>query len=210
MFSCMFIYHVVRLYSAYTCIRQDRRVIWWAMTRCGDTSTKHPFYSTTVVSSVCPTRMSARCTTQQVVRAAAMRTLNDITGTCETYVYNFSFAFSSSLRLPINATTSVPTRRNGCAYQTKRERNPRSSLSLIRWGTLLIPCAHTAWFSLGSRRTSKVPIALRENSRMDLIAHGARFLNERPCTRLCRWMVYSRVTTSWSAERVFPPVCGRW
>jgi hypothetical protein len=36
---------------------------------------------------------------------------------------------------------------------------------------------------------------------------GARFLNERPCTRLWRWMVYSRVTTSCSAERVLPPVC---
>jgi hypothetical protein len=92
----------------------------------------------------------------------------------------------------------------------KRELYPRSSLSLIRWGTLLIPCAHTAWFSLGSRRTSAVPIALRENSKMDLTAHGARFLNERPCTSLCRWMVYSRVTTSWRAERVLPPVCVGW
>lgn len=30
------------------------------------------------------------------------------------------------------------------------------------------------------------------------------FLNERPWTYLCRWTVYSRVTTSWSAERVLP------
>jgi hypothetical protein len=37
---------------------------------------------------------------------------------------------------------------------------------------------------------------------MDLTAHGARFLNDRPCTYLCRWMVYSRVTTSCSALRV--------
>lgn len=42
----------------------------------------------------------------------------------------------------------------------------------------------------------------------DFTAHGARFLNERPCTSLCRWIVYSRVTTSWSAERVLP-VCQR-
>jgi hypothetical protein len=41
-------------------------------------------------------------------------------------------------------------------------------------------------------------------STTDLTAQGARFLNERPCTRLCMWMVYSRVTTSASAERCLP------
>ena len=40
----------------------------------------------------------------------------------------------------------------------------------------------------------------------DFTAWGARFLKERPCTCLCKWMVYSRVTTSWRAERVLPPV----
>ena len=39
-----------------------------------------------------------------------------------------------------------------------------------------------------------------------LTAVGARLLKERPWTCLCRWIVYSRVTTSWSAERVLPPV----
>jgi hypothetical protein len=43
---------------------------------------------------------------------------------------------------------------------------------------------------------------------MDLTAHGARFLKDLPWTRLWRWMVYSRVTTSCSAERVLPPVYG--
>ena len=72
-----------------------------------------------------------------------------------------------------------------------------------------MPCAQSAWLSLGSRRTSAVPIAFWANSTTDLTAQGARFLKERPWTRLCRWMVYSRVTTSWRAERVLPIyVCG--
>lgn len=49
-----------------------------------------------------------------------------------------------------------------------------------------------------------MPIAFRANSTTDLIAWGARFLKERPWTRLWRWMVYSRVTTSLRAERVLP------
>ena len=71
----------------------------------------------------------------------------------------------------------------------------------------MMPWAQTAWLSLGSRRTSEVPIVFCAKSITDLTAQGARFLNERPCTRLCKWMVYSRETTSWSAERVLPPVC---
>jgi len=46
----------------------------------------------------------------------------------------------------------------------------------------------------------------REQSIYTLTAHGARFLNDRPWTRLWRWMVYSRVTTSSRALRL--PVCG--
>lgn len=49
-----------------------------------------------------------------------------------------------------------------------------------------------------------MPIVFCANSITDLTAWGARFLNERPWTRLWRWMVYSRVTTSWRAERVLP------
>lgn len=92
-------------------------------------------------------------------------------------------------------------------YDIKEDNgNALSSFTRSRWGTVLMPCAHTAWLSLGSSRTSVVPIAFRANSTTDLIAQGARFLKERPCTRLCRWMVYSRVTTSLRAERVLPPV----
>ena len=39
-------------------------------------------------------------------------------------------------------------------------------------------------------------------------AQGARFLKERPWTRLWRWMVYSRVTTSSNALRL--PVYPKW
>jgi hypothetical protein len=69
-----------------------------------------------------------------------------------------------------------------------------------------MPRAQISLFSSGSMRTSVVPIVFWAKSMTDLTAHGARFLKERPCTRLCMWMVYSRVTTSCSAERVLPPV----
>lgn len=88
----------------------------------------------------------------------------------------------------------------------KNKKYTLSSFTRRRWGTVLIPWAHTAWLSLGSSRTSEVPIVFWANEMTDLMAHGARFLNERPCTSLCRWMVYSRATTSWSAERVLPPL----
>lgn len=91
----------------------------------------------------------------------------------------------------------------GCGYSI----DSRSSLTRSRWGTVLTPCAQSASFNLGSIRTSVVPIVFCAKSTTDLTAQGARFLKERPCTRLWRWMVYSRVTTSWSAERVLPPVC---
>ena len=38
--------------------------------------------------------------------------------------------------------------------------------------------------------------------RRTFTAQGARFLKERPWTRLWRWMVYSRVTTSSNALRL--------
>ena len=72
------------------------------------------------------------------------------------------------------------------------------------------------------RITHVVPIAFCANSTTAFTALGDRFLNEAPafrsiswvfkeqvvfyapCTRLCKWTVYSRVTTSESAERVLP------
>lgn len=95
---------------------------------------------------------------------------------------------------------------NEYLYHIRLGKDTLSSFTRRRWGTVLIPWAQTAWLSFGSSRTSEVPIVFWANAMTDLTAHGARFLNERPCTCLCRWMVYSRATTSWSAERVLPPV----
>lgn len=77
----------------------------------------------------------------------------------------------------------------------------------------VVPCApgidvRLTSFNLGSIRTSFVPMVLFANSTTDLMAQGERFLNERPCTRLCKCIVYSRVTTSCNAERVLG-VCRR-
>ncbi|SRR6266702_1155863 len=95
--------------------------------------------------------------------------------------------------------------------RVREKRDSRSSLTRILWGTLLIPRAQRAWLSFGSIRTSLVPISLWAKATTDFTAVGARFLNERPCTYLWRCTVYSRVTTSWSADRVFPYVMmGEW
>merc|ERR1712230_4865 len=87
---------------------------------------------------------------------------------------------------------------------------PSSSLRLRlmrtrrRKGTPLIPDSQTFLFSCGSRRTSEVPIDLAANVRMALMALGALFLKVTLCTCLCRWMVYSRATTSSMALRPWP------
>lgn len=52
----------------------------------------------------------------------------------------------------------------------------RDKRTRIRRGTFLIPRSQTAWFRVGSRRTSGVPIALTANARMLFTACGARFL----------------------------------
>lgn len=137
------------------------------------------------------------------------------------YVNSFSFAPSSSLRFPIqpksNPIQIIHPRQRKNPVQSNQSSIPsspqiqkshsRSSLTRILCGTLLTPRSQRAWLSLGSIRTSVVPIAFWAKSTTDFTAQGARFLKERPWTRLCRWMVYSRVTTSWRAERVLP-VCG--
>lgn len=69
--------------------------------------------------------------------------------------------------------------------------------------TYLIPFDHTCLFSRVSTRTSGVPICFIANLRISLIARGARFLNPTPCSLLCRFMVYSRVTTSLIADLFF-------
>lgn len=53
-----------------------------------------------------------------------------------------------------------------------------------------------------ARRVARtfVPIILVANSFTILTARGARFLKPTPCSFLCRWIVYSRATTS----------CVRW
>jgi len=89
--------------------------------------------------------------------------------------------------------------------QRGRSYDARSSFTRSLCGTLLIPRDQSSWLSLGSIRTSVVPMAFVANSTTDLTAWGALFLNDRPWTRLWRWMVYSLVTTSWRAERVLPP-----
>ena len=60
--------------------------------------------------------------------------------------------------------------------------------------------AQTALLSLTSTLTSFVLMCFVANFLISLIALGARFLKEMSLRRLCRLMVYSRVTTSleWS------------
>ena len=113
---------------------------------------------------------------------------------------------SSSLRLPGEIDQTL----NKFSYtQSGWKPNARSSFTRILCGTLLIPRDQSSWLSLGSIRTSVVPMAFVANSTTDLTAWGALFLNDRPWTRLWRWMVYSLVTTSWRAERVLPPYIDR-
>ena len=111
---------------------------------------------------------------------------------------------ASPSHLPHRYVSLIDNYKNWMDEERDIWKNILSSFTLSLWGTVLIPRAQTAWLSLGSSLTSDVPIALRANSTTDLIAQGARFLKERPCTRLCRWIVYSRVTTSLRAERVLP------
>ena len=68
--------------------------------------------------------------------------------------------------------------------------------------------AHTALFSFTSILTSFVFMCFCANCLISLIALGARFLKDVLFSRLCRWMVYSRVTTvfDWS---FFAPICKR-
>ena len=73
---------------------------------------------------------------------SGQQTLNESTGTQDAYVYSFSFAPSSSFRR-------------------------RSSLRRRRWGTFLMPWDQICWFSLGSSRTSVVPMCFLAKSTTD-------------------------------------------
>mmetsp|Transcript_24996 Transcript_24996/g.64501 ORF Transcript_24996/g.64501 Transcript_24996/m.64501 type:complete len:226 (-) Transcript_24996:9-686(-) len=97
--------------------------------------------------------------------------LNDSTGACVTSVYSFSFASSSSF-----------------FFRARRTRTRRC--------TALMPCDQRCLLSFTSMRTSFVPIIFSAKALTSLTARGARFLKPTPCSRLCRWIVYSRDTTS--------------
>lgn len=75
----------------------------------------------------------------------------------------------------------------------------RSRRTRTRLGTLLMPSCQVALLRLGSMRTSLVPIVFCANSRISLTAVGARCFQPSERVRLCRLIVYSRVTTSCSA-----------
>jgi hypothetical protein len=95
-------------------------------------------------------------------------------GTWETKVYIGSLASSSSLRR-------------------------RLSLTRTRRGVLRIPRDHKNWFSETSIRTSFVPISLRANSRMALIALGVLFLKE---LRNKKIQCQKKIELSWCSMKI--------
>merc|ERR1719208_270005 len=78
-----------------------------------------------------------------------------------------------------------------------------ANLTRTRNGTFLTPCDHKCLFKRVSILTSLVPICFSANFFTSLIALGARYLNPMPWRRLCKLMVYSRVTTSPKVDFVF-------
>jgi hypothetical protein len=64
-------------------------------------------------------------------------------------------------------------------------------------------------FSFTSTRTSLVFMSVAANFLISFTARGARFLKVMPCSRLCRLMVYSRVTGSRVTRLLSFAICRR-
>jgi hypothetical protein len=100
-----------------------------------------------------------------------------------------------------------------CGQRVQRHSKPFSRnarthlleiLSLMRFGTFLMPFDQSSLFSLTSMRTSLVRIIFAANFFTSFTALGALRLNLIPCNLLFRLIVHSRVTWSLVCFTILP------